>query len=441
MSSTGTATPPTPSLSGADSSATGPHQTVLTIPESPTTAPPTSKQSWRDVVFAQLYKHWFLLGLGLAIGLARAFPTVGKKGGPIRAEWSIKWGAVCIIFFISGLSLRTKVLIREIVRVRLHALVQIISLVIIPFVVYGIIELFRAVHVPIDGTLLSGIVIAASTPTTVSSNVVMTKNGGGNEAAALMNAALGNILGIFVSPALVYLFLHDVASSNSTATSTTFSQYTSGPQLDYISVLENLGATVLAPLVVGQVIQTIWPDTIAKWRAKFRLGDINSLCLLLLVWSVFCDTFASDSFAKIHASDLVAVLVIDAILYVGFSALAWFLARLPIPFRTRRENGWVEKWRFSREDTVAIMYCGATKTVSMGVPLINVLYSGGDPGVIGVLSTPLLMYHVEQLIIGSAEVTVLKRWVEKGKREDEMAREAEQRSETVEGHEEEDLIQ
>ncbi|KAG1146863.1 hypothetical protein G6F36_014986 [Rhizopus arrhizus] len=60
------------------------------------------------------------------------------------------------------------------------------------------------------------------------------------------------------------------------------------------------------------------------------------------------------------------------------------------------------------------MYCGATKTVAMGVPLINVLYSTGDPGTVGVLSTPLLLYHVEQLILGNIEVELLKKWVTRG---------------------------
>jgi sodium/bile acid cotransporter 7 len=53
----------------------------------------------------------------------------------------------------------------------------------------------------------------------------------------------------------------------------------------------------------------------------------------------------------------------------------------------------------------------------MGVPLINVLYEKGDPGTIGVLSTPLLLYHVEQLILGNIEVELLKKWVARGQKE------------------------
>lgn len=56
----------------------------------------------------------------------------------------------------------------------------------------------------------------------------------------------------------------------------------------------------------------------------------------------------------------------------------------------------------------------------MGVPLINVLYQKGDPGTIGVLSTPLLLYHVEQLILGNIEVEILKKWVARGCKLDQM---------------------
>lgn len=48
----------------------------------------------------------------------------------------------------------------------------------------------------------------------------------------------------------------------------------------------------------------------------------------------------------------------------------------------------------------------------MGVPLINVLYENADPGTVGVLMTPLLLYHIEQLIIGNVQVDFLSRWIQ-----------------------------
>jgi sodium/bile acid cotransporter 7 len=48
----------------------------------------------------------------------------------------------------------------------------------------------------------------------------------------------------------------------------------------------------------------------------------------------------------------------------------------------------------------------------MGIPLINVLYSDSSYGVVGLLSLPLLMYHICQLFIGNFQVPLLKKWIE-----------------------------
>ncbi|KAI9249358.1 SBF-like CPA transporter family-domain-containing protein [Helicostylum pulchrum] len=357
-------------------------------------------------------KYWFLLGLVISIILAWRFPDVGRKNGYIHAEWSIKWGAVVIIFLISGLSLRTRILAQTLLRVRLHLLIQVINLVLIPFFVFGLILLFFKLHMPVNSLLLIGVVIAASTPTTVSSNVVMTKNANGNEASALMNAALGNVLGIFVSPALVSVFQGPLIAASPEDESAN----TAGGSVDFGMVLKQLGLTVLLPLVVGQLIQIAFTEPVAKFKVKCRLSDVSSLCLLLMVWSVFSDAVHAGSFSAVAGKDIAAIVVLNFCFYIIFSLSSLFLARLPYPKSVCGRLKWLDNLQYSREDTVAVMFCGATKTVAMGVPLINVLYQKGDPGTIGVLSTPLLLYHVEQLILGNIEVEILKKWVARGKK-------------------------
>ncbi|GAA5804299.1 SBF-like CPA transporter family-domain-containing protein [Helicostylum pulchrum] len=371
--------------------------------------------SIRKVSWALFVKYWFLLGLLVAIVLAILFPNVARKGGYIRAEWTIKWGAVVVIFLISGLSLRTKILAETILRVRLHFLIQFINLIIIPFSVFGLVLLFFKLHMNINSLLLVGVVIAASTPTTVSSNVVMTKNAKGNEASALMNAALGNVLGIFVSPALVSVFQGPLLLATPEDEST--AQASGG--VDFVQVLKQLGITVLAPLVVGQIIQWFFTEPVAKFKVKCRLSDVSSFMLLTMVWSVFSDAVYAGSFSAVKPKDIIAVAIMNAGFYILFSLLCLVLARLPLP-RCINTPDWLKRLRYSREDTVAVMYCGATKTVAMGVPLINVLYQNGDPGMIGVLSTPLLLYHVEQLILGNIEVELLKKWVARGQKKREL---------------------
>ncbi|KAI8576261.1 hypothetical protein K450DRAFT_257920 [Umbelopsis ramanniana AG] len=378
-------------------------------PEEAAQEQPSRAIKVRRFIIKFIQTYWFLMGLAVVIVLAWRFPGVAKKDGVIHSEWSIKWGAVIVIFLISGLSLRTRTLAKTVVRVRLHLMIQIISLIIIPFTVYGIALLFATVNLPINHMLLLGLVIAGCTPTTVSSNVVMTRNAKGNEASALMNAALGNVLGIFVSPALMSVFEKDTRIAPST---------NAHGSLDYIDVLKNLGLTILVPLVVGQIIQWLFPRQVAAIKEKCRLGDINSLALLALVWSVFSDAIASNSFSAVGATDIVAIAVINAGFYISFSLFCMAAARLPLP-RSIKTPEWVKKLRYSRADTVAIMYCGATKTVAMGVPLVSVLYQDAPAGIVGVLTTPLLLYHVEQLILGNIELFILKAWVERGEKKQE----------------------
>lgn len=354
----------------------------------------TSKKSCLSYILSLPQKQWFLIGLVFSIFLAYLFPDVGKTGGYIRAEWSIKWGCVILIFFLSGLSVRTKQLVKEFLHIRLHLLVQIYSFLIIPFTLYNLGLLLT--RLSINKTLIVGIIILGSTSTTISSNVIMTKNALGNEYAALLNAILGNTLGIFVSPALILYFVKNptfnlISNANN-----------SKSQLDYASVVKNLSLTVLIPLIIGQIIHLLWTKQVTYIREKFYFNHLNSLALLTLAWSMFCTAFATRTFEIIHKRDLFLLVILNAGILITFSILIMITARLPIPH-----------WQFSKKDSVAIIYCGAAKSLAMGISLINAFYANENEELSGLLSLPLIIYHVEQLTFGALEGILLKKWVQK----------------------------
>lgn len=134
-------------------------------------------------VLTQLLKYWFLVGMAIAIGLAWAFPQVGKTNGDIQAQYSIKWGAVIVIFLLSGLGLEIRQMVHTVLRWRLHLVVQSINFILLPFVMYGIVRFYIAVGADLTSVVYQGLVIALSTNTTVSSNAVMTRNANGNDSA------------------------------------------------------------------------------------------------------------------------------------------------------------------------------------------------------------------------------------------------------------------
>ena len=59
-------------------------------------------------VLAVLRKNWMLVGVVLSIAGARAAPAVGARDGPLYPDITVKYLAVALIFFLSGLGLRPR---------------------------------------------------------------------------------------------------------------------------------------------------------------------------------------------------------------------------------------------------------------------------------------------------------------------------------------------
>lgn len=62
---------------------------------------------------------------------------VASKGGIIRSEYSVLYGSVAIIFFVSGMQLSPEKLRKNVFNWRLHILTQGISFIVIPLIWLG----------------------------------------------------------------------------------------------------------------------------------------------------------------------------------------------------------------------------------------------------------------------------------------------------------------
>ncbi|KAF9948123.1 hypothetical protein BGZ72_009925 [Mortierella alpina] len=369
-------------------------------------------------------KNWFLLGLIVVIILARYFPNAGRTGGPIRPEYSVKYGVTSCIFLLSGLSLKTADILRSAMNYRAHLITQLTSFIAIPFFVKCLTLLVGLS--PLNESLLAGMCVTSATSTTVSSNVVMTANSDGSEPLALFNAALGNLL---------------------------------GHGLDYATILRDLGSTILLPIVFGQICLYFFPRPIAWAKRVVHFPTLNSTCLLILVWTVFCDAFYNNTFSVVTAGEIIAIGALQALTFWSATLFLAFVSRarprkiriLKVMERQQQEQerqgegnqleaGFANsrpahhhhhpctdglslpRTRFqclveplSKADTVAVLFCGGTKSVAMGIPMIKILYSSGSGSTLaGLLATPLLIYHVEQLFSGAFMVGYLKKWVNRG---------------------------
>ena len=51
--------------------------------------------------------------------------AASRNGGWIQAQWTVRYGAVIVIFLLSGMSLKSKVLVQALGRAHLHLLIQV----------------------------------------------------------------------------------------------------------------------------------------------------------------------------------------------------------------------------------------------------------------------------------------------------------------------------
>ncbi|OLL27050.1 putative membrane protein [Neolecta irregularis DAH-3] len=370
-----------------------------------------------------LLDQWFLVTLGVLIGLAYAFPDVGKTGGSVRSEYTIEYGAVAMIFLLSGRALGIKyqteqalldaqlfiflfystiyweswltppgassssqALLQNALNYKLHLVTQLTS-----FVLFSVVNLSIAYLVlytsKIDFYILTGFIILGCTATAIASNVIMTKKAGGDDAAALIEACLGNVLGTFITPALLQLYLRESTGFEAGKPKGSIGKI-------YARVLQQLGTCVIGALIVGQFLRTINPKKVDTVFQKLYLNKVGSFMLLLLIWATFSNAFSSGAFQSLSSNSILFMLLTNIALYLVFTILCVYLALAA---------------GFSKKQAIAIAYCGAGKTPAVGIPLIHSQYQGFSQIIRGKLTIPLVLYQGEQLVIGQI-LTGLGRW-------------------------------
>ncbi|XP_068164253.1 sodium/bile acid cotransporter 7 isoform X2 [Antennarius striatus] len=324
-------------------------------------------------VLATVRREWFIIGIVLVILSAKLQPDVGVKGGPLKPEITIAYVAVSLIFFNSGLSLKTEELTSALLHFRLHLFVQSFTLVFFPLALWLLLRVLALTT--IDQWLLRGLQTVGCMPPPVSSAVILTKAVGGNEAAAIFNSAFGSFLGIIVTPVLLLMFL---GSSSS---------------VPFTSIFSQLFMTVVVPLLLGQVCRRFLKDVLE--RRKLPFGAISSAVLLLIIYTTFCDTFSNPHIELDPTSLLLVILIIFSI-QVSFMLLTFAVS-------TRSGSG------FSPADTVAIMFCSTHKSLTLGIPMLKIVFAGYEQ--LSLISVPLLIYHPAQILLGSVLVPSIQSWM------------------------------
>lgn len=370
--------------------------------------------NWLKRTGAYIYSQWFFVILGCLIAIAHSYPHFASHGGIIKAEYTIGYGAVAVIFLLSGLDTEAEKLKINLFNWKAHLTVLVYSFLITSSIAYGIITAINAVgNKNIDQWMLVGLIVTMSCPTTVASNVIMTKNADGNELLTLCEVFIGNILGAFITPALTQLYLGDDTPWGF-ANPKNFMGGSIGKI--YANVLKQVSLTVFLPLIVGQITRYLFYGIVTKVMKMLKPFKIGSWMLLMIMFSSFSTAFEQHSFQSVPPESLIFICFFNFAIYMFFTALCFFTCRFPLPSKSSKFYLILEKLRYNKSDSVSIMLCAPAKTAALGVTLISSQYGNSNPN-LGKLLVPLVLYQSEQVFCAGILVQFLKKWVAKDKTE------------------------
>ncbi|KKA21110.1 Transmembrane protein, partial [Rasamsonia emersonii CBS 393.64] len=352
-----------------------------------------------------ILSQWLLVGMGIMCLLAYLFPNVASHGGIIRSEYSVLYGAVAVIFLISGLSIPRQKLVTHMFNWRLHVLVQVTSFIFVPALMVALVHIILAGDPAghITRAVLAGYILTACIPTTIASNVVMTRAAGGDDAAALVEVLVANFLGPFVTAGWTVTLLPKTHEFDP------WRQEGGDLSSMYRDVFKQLGLSALLPLIVGQLIRWTWSDQTVWVMQKFYVGKLSTVCLLLLIWTTFSSAFETHALESLTTQSIIFIVLFNIALYLFLTAVCFVISRPP---RFLHFHPWTRRvFRpVSPEETIAICFCGPAKTTGLGIPLLYAMWTPVDLFTKAQTSVPVLLYTTEQVCVAHFMVYVFRRW-------------------------------
>ena len=296
----------------------------------------------------------FLLTILGAAVTASIFPAFGVGADLLRVATT---GAIGVLFFLYGARLSPSETLAGLRHWRLHATIFASTYVLFPLVGLGV-ALALGQHV--SAAIVAGVVYLTLVPSTVQSSIALTAIARGNVAGAVVSASISNILGVFLTPALVWLLM------------TRTSDVAITPE-----AVGGIVAQILAPFVAGQLSR--------RWTAAFvtshpRLSLVDRGSIVLIVYQAFSDGMREGMWTQTSPAQL-AILVGACLVVLAFMlATTWWAAG---------------RLGFSRPDAIAVQFCGSKKSLATGLPMAGVLFAGHP---VGLLILPLMVYHQAQLV-------------------------------------------
>ena len=303
----------------------------------------------------------FLLGILGVLALASLSSAWGGSEGLLGLGRFTGVG-IALVFALHGAQVSRERLHAGSRNFQLHLLIQSATYLLFPLLGFCGFWLLRG-HLP--APLALGFFYLSALPSTIASAITLVGIARGNVPAAIFNATLSGLLGIFLTPALVSLLAA-----------------TSGVHLSLLDAMQTLLLTVVLPFAAGHLLQ---PWLLPVLRVAPRaVKSVERGAILLVMYVAFCDAFAADVLHQVAVSSLVLMLVAVGCL---LGSILWCLQRV------------AKQRQLSPEDASALLLCGSQKSLANGMPMAKALF-GTYPS-LGLLVIPMIVFHQAQLIAGA----------------------------------------
>ncbi len=304
-----------------------------------------------------LQKQFLPVGL-LTVALAGlAMP----QPGIYMAQLPTQYIAVSLIFFISGLLLRTDEILVA-VSAWPATLWGCLSILLITPLVGALI----AVRLPLEPVFQIGLVLFCCMPTTLSSGIALTAQARGNVALALLLTVLTNIVGIFTVPFALALLLNPVLQ-------------TVGPvELSVADLMAKLCLSILLPLAIGKYLRHFVEDWANAQRTRLSLA--SNVALISVPWMKFSQS--SERLAQVAPLELL-LLVLSGLAIHGLYLLLNMGAVRVLPV------GWPEG--------KAVVLLASQKTLPVAMTVLAFLPVPDETK--GLIAIPCITFHLGQIFV------------------------------------------
>ncbi len=296
----------------------------------------------------------FLVALIGTVLLASFLPARGQAATLADAATT---AGIVLLFFLHGAKLSREAIWDGARAWKLHLATLATTFLLFPTIGWGVSELPG-----IPPLVATGLLFLTLLPSTVQSSIAFTAIARGNVAAAVVCASFSNLLGIFLTPLLVTLLMHNSGAGGGLS----------------MAAAEEIFLQLLLPFILGHLLRPRIGGFVARHKALVARVDRGSI--LLVVYSAFSAAVVEGLWQRLSRAELLLIAGACAAILTLALVFSWALGRM---------------LGFSREDRIVLQFCGSKKSLATGVPMAGVLFPAAA---VGPIILPLMLFHQIQLM-------------------------------------------